>query len=74
MLNIAILAIGNEVLCGKVVDTNSSFIAREAEKIGAKIVHKQVISDNEDELLDLNNLIYMLISHVDYWWLDYRNS
>ena len=50
-LKIAILAIGNEVLCGKVVDTNSAVISREIEKLGAKVVHHEVVLDNIDDIV-----------------------
>lgn len=39
-MKVAILAIGNEVLCGKTINTNSAFIAKEVEQLGGKIVHQ----------------------------------
>lgn len=50
-MNVAILAIGNEVLCGKTINTNSAFIAKEIELLGGKIVHQQVVPDIEDEII-----------------------
>jgi len=50
-LNIAILAIGNEVLCGKIVDTNGATISREIEGLGAKVVHREVVLDNIDDIV-----------------------
>ncbi len=50
-MNVAILAIGNEVLCGKTVNTNSTFIAKEVEQLGGKVTHQQVVSDSEDEIV-----------------------
>lgn len=50
-MNIVILAIGNEVLCGKVVNTNSAFIAREISQMGAKIIHQEVVSDQEEDII-----------------------
>lgn len=50
-MNVAILAIGNEVLCGKTINTNSAFIAKEIELLGGKIVHQQVVPDIEDEIV-----------------------
>ena len=50
-MNIAILAIGNEVLCGKIIDTNGAIISREIEKVGAKIVHREVVLDTVDDIV-----------------------
>ena len=50
-MNVAILAIGNEVLCGKTINTNSAFIAKEVELLGGKIVYQQVVPDIEDEIV-----------------------
>jgi len=50
-LNIAILAIGNEVVCGKTVDTNGAIISREIEKVGAKVVHREVVLDMIDDIV-----------------------
>jgi len=50
-LNVAILAIGNEVLCGKVVDTNGAIISKEIEKVGAKVVHREVVLDTIDDIV-----------------------
>ena len=51
LLNIAILAIGNEVLCGKIVDTNGATISREIEKVSAKVVHREVVLDTIDDIV-----------------------
>lgn len=50
-MNVAILAIGNEVLSGKTINTNSAFIAKQIEQLGGKITHQQVVPDNEDEIV-----------------------
>lgn len=44
----AILAVGNEVLCGDVINTNAAYIAREMEMLGAACVYQSVIPDDED--------------------------
>jgi len=55
-VKVAILAIGNEVLCGKIVDTNGAIISREIEKMGAKVVHREVVLDTVDDIvLGLNH-------------------
>ena len=50
-MNVAILAIGNEVLCGKIVDTNGAILSKEIEKIGAKVVHREVVRDTLDDIV-----------------------
>lgn len=50
-MNVAILAIGNEVLCGKIIDTNSAIISREIELVGAKVVHREVVLDTVDDIV-----------------------
>ena len=50
-MNVAILAIGNEVLCGKIVDTNGAIISREIERVGAKVVHREVVLDTVDDIV-----------------------
>lgn len=50
-VNVAILAIGNEVLSGKTINTNSAFIAKQIEQLGGKVTHQQVVPDNEDEIV-----------------------
>lgn len=46
-----IIAIGNEVLLGQVIDTNSSFIASQLHKIGFLIFRRSAIPDLKDEIL-----------------------
>lgn len=50
-MNVAILAVGNEVLCGKIVDTNGAMISRMIETLGAKVVHREVVLDNVEEIV-----------------------
>lgn len=50
-VNVAILAIGNEVLSGKTINTNSAFIAKQVEQLGGKVTHQQVVPDLEDEIV-----------------------
>ncbi|MDE5976906.1 MAG: competence/damage-inducible protein A [Turicibacter sp.] len=50
-MKVAILAIGNEVLCGKTINTNSTFIAKEVELLGGELVHQQVVLDQVDEIV-----------------------
>ncbi|MCL2559730.1 MAG: competence/damage-inducible protein A [Turicibacter sp.] len=55
-MNVAVLAIGNEVLCGKIVDTNGAYISQKVEQVGAKVVHREVVLDTiPDIVLGLNH-------------------
>ena len=63
-MNAAIITIGDEILIGQIVDTNSAWIAEELNKIGIKICKIASIPDtNEDivnsvgELLDKYDLV-----------------
>ncbi len=49
-MNLSIIAIGDELLIGQVVDTNSGDIARMIEPHGWKVHDVQVIGDNGDEI------------------------
>ncbi len=48
----AIITIGDEILIGQVVDTNSAFIAKSLDKIGVEIPEMISISDNKQHILD----------------------
>lgn len=58
-MNIAILAVGNEILCGKTINTNSAFIAKEVELLGGKVIHQQVVPDIEDEIVKGLEIAYI---------------
>ncbi len=48
----AIVTIGDEILIGQIVDTNSGFIAKSLDKIGIEINEMRSISDNKKHILD----------------------
>ena len=48
----AIVTIGDEILIGQIVDTNSGFIAKSLDKIGIEIAEMLSISDNKKHILD----------------------
>jgi len=48
----AILTIGDEILIGQIVDTNSSFIAKSLDKIGIEVCEMQSIADDKQAILD----------------------
>jgi nicotinamide-nucleotide amidase len=45
-----IITIGDELLNGQTIDTNSAFIAKELNKIGITVFQKWAISDDENEI------------------------
>ncbi len=48
----AIVTIGDEILIGQIVDTNSAFIAKSLDRIGVEIHEMISISDNKQHILD----------------------
>ena len=48
----AIITIGDEILIGQIVDTNSAFISKSLDKIGVEIHEMISISDNKQHILD----------------------
>ena len=46
-----IITIGDEILLGQILDTNSRFIARELAKLGAQTVEMRSVSDDKAEIL-----------------------
>jgi nicotinamide-nucleotide amidase len=52
-MNAEIITIGDEILIGQVVDTNSAFLATELNKIGISVSRITSISDNHDEIINI---------------------
>ncbi|MCI4444157.1 MAG: competence/damage-inducible protein A [Lentimicrobium sp.] len=48
----AVITIGDEILIGQIVDTNSAFIAKSLDRIGVEIHEMISISDNKQHILD----------------------
>ena len=46
-----IITIGDEILIGQIVDTNSAFIGRELNKIGVSVYQITSIQDDKDHIL-----------------------
>ena len=46
-----LLTIGDEILYGQIVDTNSQWMSVELDKVGIKVVRKTSIGDTESEIL-----------------------
>lgn len=51
-MNAEIITIGDEILIGQIVDTNSAWMATELNAIGVKIVQITSISDNPEQLVE----------------------
>lgn len=49
-MEISVIAIGDELLIGQVIDTNSGWIAREVNPYGWTIKSVRVVADNADEI------------------------
>jgi nicotinamide-nucleotide amidase len=46
-----LLTIGDEILYGQIVDTNSQWMSMELDKVGIKVIRKTTVGDQEDEIL-----------------------
>ena len=53
---VEIITIGDELLIGQVIDTNSPWMAQELNKIGLKVRYITTVSDREQEILDALSL------------------
>lgn len=65
IMKATIVTIGDEILIGQIVDTNSSFIAKSLDKIGVEINEMISISDDKSHILDtfssLQNTVDLVI-------------
>ena len=52
MTTASICTIGDEILIGQIVDTNSSYISRELNSIGIRVSGMVSIGDNHDRIID----------------------
>ncbi|MBP6432695.1 MAG: CinA family nicotinamide mononucleotide deamidase-related protein [Ferruginibacter sp.] len=50
MNNASIITIGDELLIGQVIDTNSAFIAQQLNKVGIAVKRRVAVGDNWDEI------------------------
>jgi nicotinamide-nucleotide amidase len=47
-----IITIGDEILIGQIIDTNSSWLGSELSKIGIQVVHRTSVSDNRMAIIN----------------------
>ncbi len=52
-MNAEIISIGNEILCGRIIDTNANYIIKKLEEINLYVQHVSAIGDDEKELVTL---------------------
>ncbi|MCU0442070.1 MAG: competence/damage-inducible protein A [Bacteroidia bacterium] len=50
-----IITIGDEILIGQIIDTNSSWLGQELSKLGIAVVHRTSVSDNRKAIVDALN-------------------
>lgn len=50
-MNAEIITIGDELLIGQVIDTNSAWIAQELNKVGVKVNYRIAVGDNKTDIL-----------------------
>lgn len=50
MINASIITIGDELLIGQVIDTNSAWIAQELNRAGILVTRRVAIGDNENDI------------------------
>jgi nicotinamide-nucleotide amidase len=48
-----IISIGNEILCGNIIDTNANYIIKKLEEINFSVQHVSAVGDDEKELVTL---------------------
>lgn len=46
-----IITIGDEILIGQIIDTNSSWLGQELSKLGIRVIHRTSVSDNKEHIL-----------------------
>jgi nicotinamide-nucleotide amidase len=55
MISVSIITIGDELLIGQVIDTNSAWIAQELNKIGIPVLRRVAVGDNFDQIWNTLN-------------------
>lgn len=50
-----IITIGDEILIGQIIDTNSSWLGQELSKLGIQVVHRTSVSDQANAIVDALN-------------------
>lgn len=64
MVEVEIITIGDELLIGQVIDTNSAWIARQLNKVGMDVQYKSTVGDVESDIIDAFNKALSRVSVV----------
>src|SRR5690606_6540271 len=51
LIKAEVLAIGDELLYGQTLDTNSHWISGQLDELGVKVVRRTTVGDNEEQIL-----------------------
>ena len=54
-INATIITIGDELLIGQVIDTNSAYIAQALNKIGISVKNRIAVGDSKQDIVDALN-------------------
>jgi nicotinamide-nucleotide amidase len=54
-MNATIITIGDELLIGQVIDTNSAWMAQQLNTIGIKVIRRIAVGDNKADIIDALN-------------------
>ena len=57
-MRVSVLTIGNELLSGKTINTNASWISKKLSLIGASVSSHVTIPDNKNKITDTLNLLF----------------
>ena len=63
-MKVSILTIGNELLSGKTINTNASWISKKLSFAGVSVISHLTISDDENRITDALNLLFS--SDIDF--------
>lgn len=61
-MNVEVVSVGNELVEGAVVDTNSAYIGRRLAEVGAQVIYKTTVGD---EVPSLRNAVKLALERAD---------
>lgn len=69
MIPVSIITIGDELLIGQVVDTNSAWMARALNKAGFAVIRRVAIGDNKPDIIHALDEEKTIFRDIDNWWI-----
>ena len=66
-MRIEIICTGDEVLTGKIVNTNFSYMSQKLEDVGLAVQWETTVGDNREELLRAFQLAGLPLRRYDRW-------